>query len=148
MRRDWPDILGGLVLALIGVLALAWTLIHYDLGTLRQMGPGFFPAVLGALLTGLGLIVALPAMGREGEAPRIDVASGASVLAAILIFGFGLRYLGLAGATFVSVFFASLAAPHPGWIWRGMLAAAITILTVAVFSYGLRMTLPLWPRLP
>jgi hypothetical protein len=148
MRRDWPDILGGLVLALIGVLALAWTLIHYDLGTLRQMGPGFFPAVLGALLTGLGLIVALPAMGREREAPRIDVASGASVLAAILIFGFGLRYLGLAGATFVSVFFASLAAPHPGWIWRGMLAAAITILTVAVFSYGLRMTLPLWPRLP
>lgn len=148
MRRDWPDILGGLALAVIGALACGWALLHYDPGTLRQMGPGFFPAVLGGLLAILGLIVALPALGRAGEARRFDFASATAVLSAILIFGFGLRYLGLAGATFASVLVASLAAPHPGWTWRIALALAVTALTVLVFSYGLRMTLPLWPRLP
>jgi hypothetical protein len=148
VNRDWPDVLGGLALAGIGGLALGWALVHYDLGTLRQMGPGFFPAVLGALLIGLGLIVALPALARSGETPRFELGSAAAVLAAILIFGFGLRLLGLAGATAASVLVASLAAPHGGWTWRILLALTVTALTVVVFSYGLRMTLPLWPRLP
>ncbi|MGP1358591.1 tripartite tricarboxylate transporter TctB family protein [Roseicyclus sp.] len=148
MNRDWPDVLGGLALAGIGGLALGWALGHYDLGTLRQMGPGFFPAVLGGLLLGLGLIVALPALVRPGEAPRIDLGSVAAVLGAILIFGFGLRLLGLALATAASVLVASLAAPHAGWRWRVLLALAVTAITLVVFSLGLRMTLPLWPRLP
>lgn len=150
MKRDWPDVLGGLALALIGGLALGWALFNYDLGTLRQMGPGFFPTVLGWLLTLLGLIVALPALTRDGEVEgqRFDLPSAAAVLSAILIFGFGLRLLGLAGATFASVLVASLAAPQPGWVWRGALAVVIAVLTVAVFSYGLRMTLAVWPRLP
>lgn len=148
MRSDWPDIWGGLALAAIGSLAAGWALAHYDFGTLRQMGPGFFPAILGLLLASLGLIVALPAIGRSAEAPRVDVGSALAVVAAILIFGFGLRPLGLVGATAASVLVASLAAPMTGWTWRVVLTLAITALTVLVFSLGLRMTLPLWPRLP
>lgn len=148
MNRDWPDVLGGLALAGIGGLAIGWALLHYDLGTLRQMGPGFFPVVLGALLFGLGLVVALPALVRTGDVPRIDPGSAAAVLGAILVFGFGLRLLGLAAATAACVLIASLAAPHPGWRWRVLLALAVTAITVVVFSLGLRMTLPVWPRLP
>ena len=147
MQRDWPDILGGLILAAIGVGAAFWAALHYDMGTLRRMGPGFFPVVLGAGLFVLGLVIALPALGRTGTAPKVEPWTLLAVLAAIVIFAFGLSRLGLAGATAVTVLVATLPAPRKGWVWRGLLAAAITVLTVLVFSLGLRMTLPLWPRL-
>lgn len=148
MQRDWPDLLGGLTLAALGAAAAVWALVHYDLGSLRQMGPGFFPAVLGAVLLALGLIVALPALRRAAPQPRIEVGVVVAVLAAILIFGLGLFYLGLAGATAAAVLVATLPAPRPGWRWRVALAIAVAVLTVLVFSIGLQMTLPLWPRLP
>lgn len=147
MQRDWPDIFGGVILAAIGAGVTVWAAMHYDMGTLRRMGPGFFPVVLGIVLFGLGLIVALPALAREGVAPKFEIGAAVAVLAAILIFAFGLSRLGLAGATMVTVLVATLPAPRKGWIWRVVLASAVTVLTVVVFSFGLRMTLPLWPRL-
>ncbi|SFH32494.1 Tripartite tricarboxylate transporter TctB family protein [Palleronia marisminoris] len=148
MRRDWPDIWGGLALAAVGLSACGWALAYYDLGTLRRMGPGFFPTVLGAMLAALGLIVALPALRRTGVPSRVQPWAAAAVLASIVIFGLGLSRLGLVGATAASVLVASLPAPQPGWTWRMVLTLAVTLLTVLVFSFGLRMTLPLWPRLP
>ncbi|WP_112314444.1 tripartite tricarboxylate transporter TctB family protein [Rhodovulum viride] len=148
MHRDWPDILGGLALAAIGAAAAGWALAQYDIGTLRRMGPGFFPAVLGGLLTVLGLVVALPALRRRSDAPGIEPLAALAVLAAILVFGLGLFRIGLVAATAAAVLVASLPAPRPGWGWRLALAAAIALLTVLVFGFGLRMSLPLWPRLP
>ena len=145
MRRDWPDILGGLVLALVGVAAAGWAWAHYDLGSLRQMGPGAFPVALGVSLAGIGLVVALPGLRRGGEAVSLAPWPALAVLASILVFGFGLRPLGLVAATFAGVLVASLPAPRAGWAWRIVLAAAVTALTVAVFRLGLRMSLPLLP---
>ncbi|MBL3567257.1 tripartite tricarboxylate transporter TctB family protein [Rhodovulum sulfidophilum] len=148
MQKDWPDILGGLVLATLGAAAAGWALAHYDIGSLRRMGPGFFPVVLGALLAGLGLAIALPALGREaGPRPGIEPRAAVAVLAAILVFGFGLFRLGLVGATAAAVLIAALPAPHGGRAWRLVLALAISALTVLVFGLGLRMNVPLWPRL-
>lgn len=147
MTRDWPDILGGLVLAAVGASASGWALAHYDLGSLRQMGPGFFPAILGALLAVLGLMVALPALRRASVPSRVEPWAAAAVLASIVIFGFGLPRLGLVGATATAVLVATLPAPQPGWTWRVLLTVAVTLLTVLVFSFGLQMTLPIWPRL-
>jgi len=148
VQRDWPDLLGGLTMAAIGAAAAGWALAHYDLGTLRQMGPGFFPTLLGVTLVGLGLIVALPALRRAGAAPKLELGVVLAVLGAILIFGFGLRPLGLAGATALSVLVATIPALKPGWRWRIALSVAVSVMTVVVFSFGLQMTLPVWPRLP
>ena len=147
MQRDWPDILGGLILTAIGVGAALWAALHYDIGTLRRMGPGFFPVVLGAGLFVLGLVIALPALGRACTAPKVEPWTLLAVLAAIVIFALGLSRLGLAGATAVTVLVATLPAPRKGWVWRTVLALSVSVLTVLVFSIGLRMTLPLWPRL-
>lgn len=147
MQRDWPDICGGVILAALGAAAAGWAAMHYDIGTLRRMGPGFFPLVLGTVLVLLGLVIALPALARQAEPAKIEPAPVLAVLAAIIIFALGLTPLGLAAATAAAVLVASWPAPRQGWLWRITLAAAVTLLTVAVFSYGLRMTLPLWPRL-
>ena len=146
MDRDWPDIIGGLVLAAIGVGAAVWAGLHYDLGTLRRMGPGLFPVVLGTAVAGLGLIIALPALRRPGDGARIEAMPVICVLAAILIFGLALRPVGLVGVTVAAVLVATLPAQRTGWLWRIVLALAITALTVLVFHVGLRMTVPLWPR--
>lgn len=146
MRRDWPDIWGGLALAALGAFSSGWALAHYEFGTLRQMGAGFFPAVLGATLAVLGLTVALPALRRAGGPLPVQQQTAAAVIASILIFGFALSRLGLVGATAASVLVATLPAPRPGRLWRVVLTAAVTALTVLVFSFGLRMTVPLLPR--
>lgn len=148
MQRDWADICGGLALAAIGAGAAGWAAVHYDMGTLRRMGPGAFPVVLGGTLFLLGLFVALPAYARTATAPKFEAEAAMSVLGAILIFALGLPWLGLAGATATAVLVATLAAPRKGWVWRIVLAVAVTALTLLVFNLGLRMTLPVWPRLP
>ncbi|WFE75862.1 tripartite tricarboxylate transporter TctB family protein [Roseinatronobacter sp. S2] len=147
MRRDWPDIFGGVILAAIGVGAALWAAMYYDIGTLRRMGPGAFPVVLGCALFVLGMVIAVPAMGRTAAAPKVEPAAAVAVLAAIVIFALCLSRLGLAGATAAAVLVATLPAPRKGWVWRVVLAAVVTVLTVLVFSVGLRMTLPVWPRL-
>ncbi|MGY6632151.1 MAG: tripartite tricarboxylate transporter TctB family protein [Alkalilacustris sp.] len=146
MQRDWPDILGGLILAAVGIGAALWAGLHYDMGTLRRMGPGAFPVALGLGLAGLGLVIALPAVLRGGAGVRVELGPLLWVVTAILVFGLGLRWLGLVGVTCLAVLIATLPARRAGWVWRVGLALAITAVTVMVFHLGLRMTLPLWPR--
>ena len=70
MQRDWADIWGGAVLALLGAGVAVYAGLRLDFGTLRAMGPGFFPTVLGALLAVLGAAVAFPAWARAAETPK------------------------------------------------------------------------------
>ncbi|GGL72242.1 tripartite tricarboxylate transporter TctB family protein [Wenxinia marina] len=147
MKRDWPDIWGGLALALVGLAAAGWAWVHYDPGTLRRMGPGAFPLGLGLALAGLGAAIAVPALRRAGAPVKPEPWAAACVLAAILVFGLGLRPLGLVLATASAVLISTLPAPRPGAVWRLVLAALVTALTVVLFHVGLQMTLPLWPRL-
>ncbi len=147
MQRDWPEVWGGLILAIVGIGAALYAWQNYDMGTLRQMGPGFFPVAIGAALCGFGLVIALPALLRRGDGAPFDGASLLLVLTAVLVFGLALPRLGLVGASFVTVLIATLPAERRGWLWRGVLALSITLVTVLVFHLGLRMTLPLWPRL-
>jgi uncharacterized membrane protein YidH (DUF202 family) len=147
MQRDWPEVWGGLILAMIGVGAAFYAGQNYDLGTLRQMGPGFFPVAMGVALCGFGLIIAMPGLWRRSEGVPFDIASLLLILAAVLVFGLALPRLGLFATAFATVLIATLPAERRGWVWRGVLALAITLVTVLVFHVGLRMTLPLWPRL-
>lgn len=146
--RDWPDLLGGAALALTGAGVAAVAALRLDVGTLRQMGPGFLPLVLGAVLTVLGAAIALGARGRVAPPLTIHWREAACVIGGILLFAAGLPRLGLMPSTALLVLVASVPAPRAGLGWRLVLAAAVTLLTWAVFSAGLRIGLPLWPRLP
>ncbi|NIZ10121.1 tripartite tricarboxylate transporter TctB family protein [Pseudooceanicola sp. HF7] len=147
MKRDIPDLAGGLILAAIGLFVTFYSVEQYDIGTMRRMGPGFFPVLLGGTLSVLGLIIALPALGRQGEAIRVAWKECLAVLAAILVFAAGLNSLGLVLATLISVLIATLATPNRRIGWRILLAGIVTTLSVGVFSFGLKMTVPLWPGL-
>ncbi|OWY15092.1 hypothetical protein B6V72_00360 [Thioclava sp. F34-6] len=145
MKRDIPDLAGGVLLAAIGLFVTLYAVDHYEIGSLRRMGPGFFPALLGGVLAVLGVMIALPALARRGEAIRIAWKECFAVLAAILVFAAGLDRVGLVPVTLASVLIATLAAPDRRIGWRIALALVVTLLSVAVFSFGLKMTVPLWP---
>ncbi len=148
MQRDWADIWGGAVLALLGAGVAVYAGLRLDFGTLRAMGPGFFPTVLGALLAVLGAAVAIPAWARAAETPKIAWGDAAAVSAARRISGLGMNGLGILLACFVAVRVASIPAPHKGWRWRLLLALCVTALVWLVLIARLRMSIPTFPRLP
>jgi hypothetical protein len=145
MKRDYQDLASGVILAAIGLAVAIYATASYEIGSLRHMGPGFFPAVLGSFLALLGLVIALPAWARTGHAVRIAWKEAGAVLVAILVFASGLERLGLVPVTAVTVLIASLAAQDRRIGWRLGLAVVVTALSVAVFHFGLKMTTPLWP---
>lgn len=132
-------------MAALGVAVAAYAAANYDIGTLRRLGPGFLPLGLGALLAVFGAMIALPAWSRSAEPVAIAWRETLCVLAAILIFGLGMNRLGLVPAAVLSVLVASAAAPQEGVAWRLILAAVVSALTWAIFSVGLRLTIPVWP---
>ncbi|MGR3249508.1 MAG: tripartite tricarboxylate transporter TctB family protein [Paracoccus sp. (in: a-proteobacteria)] len=146
MRRDLHDAAWGGVLALVGLAVAAWAATHYDFGSLRRMGPGFFPVVLGLILAALGLLVAVPALGRPGTSRHFAWPETVGVVGALLVFGLLLNRAGLVPTTALTVLIASAVAPRRGIVWRLVLTIAVTALTWVLFIGGLDMPIPVWPR--
>ena len=115
MKHDIKDLAGGVLLAAIGLFVALYTAAQYDIGSLRRMGPGFFPALLGGVLAVLGLIIALPAWKRTGPPVQIAWKDTAAVLAAILVFATGLERVGLVPITVATVLIAPTTAPSGAW---------------------------------
>jgi lysylphosphatidylglycerol synthetase-like protein (DUF2156 family) len=68
VHRD--SLLAGGVFVVVGI-AFAVAATRYELGSALRMGPGYLPLVLGAVLTGLGLIIV-----GQGLAARVRTSSG------------------------------------------------------------------------
>ena len=72
--------------------------------TMHRMGPALFPTLVGVLLAGLGLIIALRAFAIDGPpVPRFHARPIVISLVAIALFGVALAHLGLIAAIAVLV---------------------------------------------
>ncbi|TSE24000.1 Tripartite tricarboxylate transporter TctB family protein [Tepidimonas sediminis] len=145
MQRDVRDLIGGLLMAAVGAAAALYAQAHYELGELRNMGPGFFPVVLGWVLAVLGVLIALPALLRPGESIQLAGRAALCVIGSIVVFGLLLKPAGLVPATVAAVLVASLADARFTWRTRLLTAAAIAALAWLIFIAGLGMVLPSWP---
>jgi len=142
--RDLHDLIGGVLLTLLGV-AVALYSRNYDFGTARAMGPGYFPFVLGWILAGAGVLIALPAWFRRGEPMTIRWKNALFVLGSIVTFALLLRVLGLALATFIAAFISTLADEEITWRGRLLVSLSVALVVGLIFIGGLSMVLPLWP---
>lgn len=145
--KDVRDIIGGFGLAAVGLFAVLYGQ-RYEFGDLNRMGPGYFPVVLGLILSVLGVLIALPAFFRKGAPITVAWKTFALIMASLLVFAFTLKLLGLVLASAFTVFVASLADNAPGWKWRIATAVGIAGITWVVFKFGLGMVLPTWPWSP
>ena len=64
--KNQTDFFSGLLFMALGV-AFAWGASKYPIGTAAQMGPGYFPLLLGALLGLLGAVIVFKALVFETE---------------------------------------------------------------------------------
>ncbi len=132
-------------LALLGLAVAGYAANQYEFGSLRRMGPGFFPVLLGLVLAGLGVVIALPSLARARALQTFAWRETLGIVGALLVFGLALNRFGIVATTAVTVLLSSAVAPRPGILWRLVLTAAVTALTWAMFIWGLNMAIPVWP---
>ena len=141
------DFLAGLMFAGVGAVALAIA-STYRIGTPVRMGPGFFPIILTGLLILLGTSIMASAL-KSGEValPRLVWRPLLVVTGVVAVFAFLVNTAGLALTTMIVLIASRLARPGYPWAETLVLAIAATIVTAAVFYYGLGLQLHLWPQL-
>ena len=115
------------------------------IGTPQRMGPGFFPIMLSGLLLAVGAAVILKAFRSQPlTLAGIPWRGLVVILPVPVLFGFTIRGLGLAPATFLVAFVSSFASRRMK-IWMGLaLSLGLTIFCVLVFHYGLGVPTPIF----
>ena len=139
------DVAGGLLVMAIGAgfLMLGRGL---DMGTTRNMGPGYFPTVLSLLMIALG--VALAGLGwrarsEEGAFAHVPWRGLLLVVGATLFFGFTLRGLGLAPVLVLIVLATAWASRYASWRTAVPLALGLAVFCTVLFVRLLGLPLPL-----
>ena len=156
--KSQKDFVSGLMFTTTGA-AFAWnSALFYDIGSASQMGPGYFPLVLGLVLVLLGgfimffsLVVETPDGGVIGEVAWRPLVC---ILAANLLFGallggmpsIGLPSFGLVVAIFALTSVALLADATSFNLRRVVVLSSILAGgSYVVFIYLLNLQLPVWP---
>jgi hypothetical protein len=144
--RHPKDFYAGLLFIAFGVAAIVVG-SGYTLGTAARMGPGYFPRILGILLVVLGALLALRATRLQGtRVAPFKWRPTLTVLGSVVLFGYIVETAGLLVSTVVLIVAAS-AASHE-FRWKEALASGVffALLAIAVFVFGLKLLLPIWPE--
>jgi hypothetical protein len=139
------DTLGGLCLIALGLFAW-WESSHYELGTLRRMGPGFLPIVISIVILGCGVMqIAGSLIGNDETVERPNLRALLAATGSVIVFALALRPLGLVIATVGLVLAVNLAGSSLPW--RSLVALNIVLFAIVfgIFVLGLGMPLPLVP---
>jgi uncharacterized membrane protein len=141
--RGNRDLWAGLMLIGTGVAAIVIAR-GYPFGTALRMGPGYFPTLLGGVLVLFGLYLAVKGL-RSSE--RIE--GGWSLRALIvlpismIVFGILMQHAGFVPALVVLIFASATASTDFKFTEVAVLAVVLTVLSVAVFIWGLGLPYPL-----
>jgi hypothetical protein len=155
VRRLHRDHWAGLLLMAIGMGAAIASRAR-PMGTLTEMGAGFFPFALSVVLALLGAAVALAAP-RSPTAPAMSPLAPTSlhdspvvadwrgwgcIVAGVVAFIALGYWFGLAPATFACVFIAAFGDRGTRLPGAALLAAAVTVVGVVVFASLLQLPFP------
>jgi hypothetical protein len=145
--KNEKDFWSGVMFIAFG-LGFAGFAQEYDMGSAQRMGPAFFPTVLGGLLVVLGAVVAIQGLAAEtmdGKIEKFHFGPLAWVLGAVVAFGLLLRPAGLIVALVALIVISSLGSHEFKARDTVLLAIGLCGLVMAVFIYGLGLTIPVWP---
>jgi len=112
-------------------------------------GAGYFPLGLSILVALLGAVVLFKSLTIESDGGdpigKFAWRPLIIIIFAIALFGVMLEPLGMALTVPVLIFISSLAGDE--FHWKGVLVNAIvlTVSSWAIFIWGLKLTIPLWP---
>ena len=154
--KSQQDFFSGLLFTGLGV-AFTWGSFSYRLGGASLMGPGYFPLMLGILLTALGIAIMLQAVVRKSAAgerigpwawrPLVYIL-GANLAFGVLLTGLPairLPAMGVVVGIYALTVIASLAS-HRFKIREVFILATILALgSYLAFVLLLKLQIPVWP---
>lgn len=150
VRNPHKDVVGGILIAGFGVTVAAHSLSAFAIGTLSQMGPGFFPLTLGVILVLSGLAIAIkghlsgPRASKEAARHPPEWRAWFLICLGVASFVVLAKYAGMVPATFSIVFISALADRKNNWRHAFILALAMALVSVVVFWLALQIQLPLF----
>ena len=137
VQFDSTNALCGLTFIALGCF-FVYQCLNLELGTAFRMGPGYFPLILAAILTLLGVVVLVQAMRVEGEPMGPLALRGMLfILPAPVFFGLTVRGLGFVPSLFFTALIAAFASSRMKPGMAPVVAAVITVFSAAVFGYAL-----------
>jgi len=154
--KSQKDFFSGLLFMVIGV-AFAWGSSNYTIGTGARMGPGYFPLVLGVVLSVLGGVIVFKALvietqdgdkvGRWIWRP-VGYIVGANIVFGILIGGLpGLKIppLGMVIAIYALTFIAAKAGTEFKLKEVAILSTVLAVGSYLTFILLLKLQIQVWP---
>jgi hypothetical protein len=137
---NYRDVWAGALFVVVGVTFVVYALLTLNLGRAMNMGPGYFPVLLGILLTGFGAIIAVKALKATPE--LMGSVSWRAV--ALITFGVGffaatVRGLGMAAALFVAIFCATMSTGQTRPLDAALISAIMAAFCIGLFVYALEL---------
>ena len=148
--KSQKDFWSGLMFLGVGV-AFAVGSLEYSFGNSARPGPAYFPFGLGVLMAVLGAMVLFGAMTKD--TPDGDPVGSFAwrpliiILASVAMFGFLLPRLGMFITLPLLVILSALASEEFTIKDALLNATVLTVMSWAVFSKGLGLTIPLLPTM-
>lgn len=142
VRRP-KDLLGGLFFFVVGTFAVS-VAVHYPLGSLRNMGPGYFPIIVASLLGFVGLILTARSFaGSREDGPALELWPLTIVFTGVFVFALILLGAGLFIAIVALVLVVTAASRPYRPIASVLLAFGLAVSSVALFVLALGQQLPI-----
>jgi hypothetical protein len=138
LSRDYRDIIGGLILMVIGAGAAIMAWRYYPVGTARRMGPGMYPIGLGSILFFIGCFIFAPAFFRRGEPlPGIEWRQLGMITVSGLVFALTLNRFGIIPSVIALVLVSSFADDKLKWTSALLYGAALALGSWLIFDVAL-----------
>ena len=154
--KSQKDFFSGLMFMGVG-MAFAWGATTYNVGEGARMGPGYFPLMLGVLMTILGVAITFKSLVVETEGggkigawawkPLVYIIA-ANLLFGVLLGGLpsiGLPAMGMIAAIYALTFVSSMA--EAGWKAKNtfILATVLAAGSYVAFVLVLKLQFAVWP---
>jgi hypothetical protein len=145
--KNAKDFYACLLFVLFG-LGFALGATRYTLGTAAKMGAGYFPLLLGGLLTviGIGVFVRSFVVGSaDSRVARMFIKPGLLLFGSIAAFALLLRPAGLVISIFAIILISSFASRDLRFREALISAIILCVASIAVFVYALNLQIPVLP---
>ena len=126
---------------------------NYQMGSLVRMGPGYFPFMLGILLTAIAILILFSPESLTDDGDAEDeivltlgeqITTWALVIGSVILFIIIGKYGGLIPATFVMCTLAALGDKGNTWKTAVIIGIVMSIVSAALFVYGLQIQFPMF----
>jgi mannose/fructose/N-acetylgalactosamine-specific phosphotransferase system component IIC len=135
--RGSSDLLAGLLFIGFGAAAV-YLARGYPLGSAMRMGPGYFPTLLGGLLTLLGTALLIRGLAQQRRSiSSFSLGPVFLVLLSVALFAWSVDRLGIVLAVVLVVLVSSVASGRLRWTEVLLLACVMASLAVGLFTKAL-----------